>query len=48
MVSDAFGGDVEGARRRTKTDRTNARWLRELLCEGRLPEAWLPPEHVYQ
>ncbi len=22
------------------------KWLRELLCEGRLPESWCPPEHV--
>src|SRR5215207_1177901 len=31
-----------------KTDREDARWLRELLAEGRLPEAWIPPEHVRQ
>ncbi|SRR6266536_6089545 len=35
-----------GKKRRAKTDRTDARWLRTLLCEGRLPEAWIPPEHV--
>jgi hypothetical protein len=29
-----------------KTDRDDVRWLRELLAEGRLPEAWIPPEHV--
>ncbi|HYB26245.1 MAG TPA: IS110 family transposase [Solirubrobacteraceae bacterium] len=37
---------LRGRKRRAKTDRTDAKWLRQLLCEGRLPEAWLPPEHV--
>src|SRR5206468_1618294 len=35
-----------GPKRRPKTDRADARWLRELLAEGRLPEAWIPPPHV--
>src|SRR4051812_8298419 len=39
---------LRGRRRRAKTDRQDARWLRELLAEGRLPEAWIPPEHVRQ
>src|SRR3954464_3243506 len=39
---------LRGRRRRAKTDREDARWLRELLAEGRLPEAWIPPEHVRQ
>src|SRR5512142_1993844 len=38
-------GALRGRKRRAKTDRTDARWLRELLFQGRLPEAWLPPEH---
>src|SRR5918994_5366373 len=33
-------------KRRAKTDREDARWLRTLLAEGRLPEAWIPPPHV--
>ena len=37
-----------GSKRRAKTDRTDAKWLSELLFQGRLPEAWLPPEHVRQ
>ncbi|MBA3261828.1 MAG: IS110 family transposase [Thermoleophilaceae bacterium] len=37
---------LRGPRRRAKTDREDARWLRTLLCEGRLPEAWIPPAHV--
>jgi len=39
---------LRGRKRRAKTDRADARWLRQLLCEGRLPEAWLGPEHVRQ
>jgi transposase len=39
---------LRGRKRRAKTDREDARWLRVLLAEGRLPEAWIPPEHVRQ
>jgi transposase len=35
-----------GNKRRAKTDRQDARWLRTLLAEGRLPEAWIPPARV--
>lgn len=35
-----------GKKRRAKTDREDARLLRTLLCEGRLPESWIPPAHV--
>jgi transposase len=37
---------LRGRKRRAKTDRTDARWLRTLLAEGRLPEAWIPPDHI--
>jgi transposase len=37
---------LRGKKRRAKTDREDARWLRQLLAEGRLPEAWIPPAHV--
>ena len=39
---------LRGRKRRAKTDRQDAVWLRQLLAEGRLPESWLPPEHVRQ
>jgi len=39
---------LRGRKRRAKTDREDARWLRTLLAEGRLPESWIPPEHVRQ
>jgi hypothetical protein len=37
---------LRGKKRHAKTDRADARWLRMLLVEGRLPEAWMPPAHV--
>jgi transposase len=37
---------LRGRKRRAKTDRADARWLRKLLSEGRLPEAWIPPDHI--
>ena len=39
---------LRGRNRRAKTDREDAKWLRQLLAEGRLPQAWIPPEHVRQ
>src|SRR4051794_10904998 len=35
-----------GNKRRAKTDRGDARHLRELLMIGRLPESWIPPGHL--
>src|SRR3954452_160328 len=35
-----------GNKRRAKTDRGDARHLRELLMIGRLPESWIPPDHL--
>jgi hypothetical protein len=37
-----------GRKKRAKTDRTDARHLRELLSIGRLPESWVPPSHVLE
>ena len=37
-----------GAKKRAKTDRADARHLRELLMVGRLPESWIPPEHLLE
>ena len=33
-------------KRRAKTDKLDARLLRELLVEGRLPESWIAPDHI--
>jgi len=35
-----------GSKKRPKNDRADARHLRELLMVGRLPESWIPPEHI--
>jgi transposase len=35
-----------GNKKRAKTDRADARHLRELLMVGRLPESWIPPDHL--
>jgi transposase len=39
---------LRGPKRRAKTDRADARLLRTLLLEGRLPESWIPPAHVLE
>ncbi|MGO9752798.1 MAG: IS110 family transposase [Solirubrobacteraceae bacterium] len=37
---------LRGNKRRAKTDRGDARHHRELLMAGRLPESWIPPDHI--
>src|SRR6266700_8027720 len=37
-----------GRKKRAKTDRADARLLRELLAQNRLPESWIPPAHVLE
>jgi transposase len=37
-----------GRKKRAKTDRTDARLMRELLCGQRLPESWIPPTQVLE
>ena len=39
---------ARGRKRRAKTDRTDARLLRQLLLAGELPESWIPPEGVLE
>lgn len=39
---------LRGPKRRAKTDRQDARHLRELLHTGRLPESWIPPAHIQE
>ena len=36
----------EGPKKRAKNDRADARHLRELLMIERLPESWIPPDHI--
>ena len=37
---------ARGPKRRAKTDWADARLLRDLLADGRLPESWIPPAQV--
>src|SRR5499427_9278938 len=39
---------LRGRKRRAKTDKTDARHLRALLAEGRLPECWVPPGQILE
>jgi transposase len=39
---------LRGPKRHAKTDRADARHLRELLLDGRLPECWIPPAHILE
>lgn len=37
---------LRGNKKRAKSDRADARHHRELLLAGRLPESWIPPDHI--
>jgi transposase len=37
-----------GPKRRAKTDRADARHLRDLLVKGEVAESWIPPAHVLE
>jgi transposase len=39
---------LRGRKRHAKTDRADARFAREQLTAGRLPECWVPPPHVLE
>jgi transposase len=39
---------LRGPKRRAKTDRADARHLRELLQRDGIPESWIPPAHVLE
>jgi transposase len=48
LAEPADTASQRGRKRRAKTDRTDARLLRELLVQRRLPESWIPPSHVLE
>ena len=37
---------MRGPKKRAKSDRADARHQRELLMLARLPESWIPPDHI--
>jgi transposase len=46
LAEPAETSSLRGPKRRAKTDRTDARLLRELLEQGRLPQSWIPPAWI--
>jgi transposase len=46
LAEPAETSSLGGPKRRAKTDRADARLLRELLEQGRLPSSWIPPTWI--
>ena len=46
LAEPAETAGLRGPKKRAKNDRADARHLRELLMIKRLPESWIPPEHI--
>jgi transposase len=46
LAEPAETAGLRGPKKRAKNDRADARHLRELLMVGRLPESWIPPDHI--
>jgi transposase len=48
LAEPAETAGLRGPKRRAKTDRADARHLRELLVGGRVPASWIAPTHVLE
>jgi transposase len=48
LAEPADTATLRGRKKRAKTDWADARLQRQLLAEGRLPESWVPPDHVLE
>jgi transposase len=46
LAEPAEAAALKSKKKRAKTDWADARHLRELLLIGRLPESWIPPDHI--
>jgi transposase len=46
LAEPADTATLRGNKRRAKTDKADARHLRLLLEQGRLPDSWIPPAHI--
>ena len=46
LAEPAETADLRGPKRRAKTDKTDARHLRSLVADGRVPASWIPPQQV--
>ena len=48
LADPAETAGLRGPKKRAKTDRADARLLRTLLLEGRLPDSWIPSPQVLE
>lgn len=48
VADPAEAAALRGRKKRAKTDRADARHLRRLLADDRVPESWIPPGHVVE
>jgi transposase len=48
LAEPADTATLRGKKKRAKTDRADARHLRELLVQNRIPESWVAPDHVLE
>lgn len=48
LAEPAETAGLRGPKKRAKSDRADARHLRTLLAQGRLPESWIPPWHILE
>ena len=46
LAEPAETAGLRGSKKRAKTDRTDARHLRMLVADGRVPASWIPPRQV--
>jgi transposase len=46
LAEPAQTSDLRGSKKRAKSDRADARHLRELLMVSRVPESWIAPDHL--
>jgi transposase len=46
LAEPAQTSDLRGSKKRAKSDRADARHLRELLMVSRVPESWIAPDHI--
>jgi transposase len=48
LAEPADTAGLRGSKKRAKTDKTDARHLRMLVAEGRVPASWIPPAQVLE
>src|SRR6266851_981702 len=48
LAEPADTATARGRKKRAKTDRADARLMRDLLAGGRLPECWIPPPQILE